>query len=110
MVTKEELLASASVPTEDYDMPRVGLIKLKGLTRQESLEVGQAKNLVEQDRLLIMHGIAEPKLNYKDVETLSATMSSGTLEEITQAIARLSGMLKESGRQAMDDFRPESGA
>lgn len=116
MLTAEQIAASLDLAEIDYNVPEWNArIKLRAFSIDERDQVVAA--CTEKDgtidpkkliRLLVVHGVAEPKLT---VEIVSKK-SFGVIERIAQEVMNLNGMMKEKGPTAATvadvTFRPAS--
>jgi len=107
---KDALLAKR-LTTEELDVPDVGTIKIRALTRSEALQLGDKKNTVERERHILVCAMVDPEMTYQDVKAWQDNATPGELEVITTAIARLSGMLDTSAKEVTGRFPddPEPG-
>jgi hypothetical protein len=97
VLTREEILAKA-VDHEVVTLPSGGQVKVRGLTRDEALNVQEAEGTAARDNLTISQGLVEPALSVEDVATWAATAPAADSIEISRAIARLSGMTEGAGK------------
>ena len=97
MLTREEILAKA-VGHEVVDLPSGGQVKVRGLTRDEALQVQEANGTAARDNTTIALGLVEPALSVEEVATWAKTAPAADSIEISRAIARLSGMVEGAGK------------
>lgn len=104
VLSAEQIAAALDLAEIEYEVPEWGAtVRLKAFTiDQRDLVLSQctekdnqidAKKLI---RLLVVHGIAEPKL---DMEIVSKK-SFAVIERIAQEVMKLNGMSKEKGPSA----------
>lgn len=92
MLTKEQLLAER-FGVREYEIPGVGSIKLRSLTRGEALQiVGKEMDKADAERYLLSRGLVEPKLTEDDVAVWQDSSPAGEIQEIAKLITELSGM------------------
>jgi hypothetical protein len=116
VLSAEQIAAALDLAELEYEVPEWGTsVKLKAFTIDQRDQVlsactekdGQidAKKLI---RLLVVHGIAEPKLTLDII----ANKSFAVVERIAQEVMKLNGMSKEKGPSAATvadvTFRQES--
>lgn len=106
---KEQLL-TRRLPTEPYNIPGVGTITIRGLSRAESLKVQACPEVAGKDRLIIEYGVVDPRLTATDVREWQDNATSGEIEALSARIGRLSGLLEESPRAAYKSPGDESGS
>ena len=104
VLSAEQIAAALDLAEIEYEVPEWGTsVKLKAFTIDQRDQVLaactekdnaiDAKKLI---RLLVVHGIAEPKLTLDIV----AGKSFAVVERIAQEVMRLNGMSKEKGASA----------
>lgn len=100
---KNALIAGPGEQTEEVDIGR-GTVTVKGLTRTEALKIGEAKTLLDRERKLVSWGSVDPMLTYQDVEAWQAQPgSAGEIEQVSRAIAQLSGMLEGAKKETFQE-------
>lgn len=99
---KDLMEAAASVATvEDVEVDGVGTVTVRGLSRAESLIVGKAEgDPTATERTMLRFGMLEPALTETQIREWLAVAPNDHVDPITKAIARLSGMLEESPKEA----------
>lgn len=95
-----EHLFKPRLPEEELDLPGVGVIRIRGLNRDEVLAVGKLTDVGERDRHLIAIGMVDPRLSVQQVRQWGAAATGGELERVSRAIAGLSGMLEDSAKSS----------
>lgn len=112
MATVDEILAFRDEKTEIITIPDWNnkAVKVKGLTKAEELSMRKDSvrggNMDEQrlEGLTLIYGIVEPKFEKHHIKDLQEKQS-GPINQILQAILRLSGMTVEAEKEAEDDFQ-----
>lgn len=100
---KNELIAGPGERTSVVDLGR-GKVTVKGLTRGEAIQIGEAKGTLDRDRKMVSWGCVEPELTYQDVEAWQKKPgSAGEIETVSYEIARLSGMLEGAEKEAFQE-------
>lgn len=103
-ISKDDLL-KARFGVEDVEIPGVGTVKVRALTRGQALQVqGVELSVAEMERKLISWAMVEPTLTEDEVGVWQDGSPAGELQVITDAILRLSGMEKHAAREAMKRF------
>lgn len=100
---KAALLAAAAdaLPTEDVEIPGVGTVTVRGLSRAESLIVGKAEgDPTATERAMLRFGLVDPAMSETDVKEWLKVAPNAHVDPVTKAIARLSGMLEDSAKAA----------
>ncbi len=102
-VDKATMLAS-DVDAEDLDVPGLGLVRVKGLTRAETIETTKFEGAA-WERAIIVRGLVEPRLTDDEVETFQDSKRSGVVTAIFNRIIHLSAV----GRDATKSDPAEDG-
>lgn len=93
----------------EHEVPGVGVLKIRGLSRAEVLEVQKLTDIAQSDRRMISLAVVEPKLTEADVKVWQENSGASEIEDLTKAVAALSGLAGESAKAAYQQFRDESG-
>jgi hypothetical protein len=101
VLSAEQIAAALDLAETEYEVPEwKATIKLKAFTLADRDSVLSAAT--EKDgkvdgqklvRLLVVHGVAEPKLSQEIV----ASKSFAVIERIAQEVMKLNGMIKDKG-------------
>lgn len=87
--------------TEQVDVPGVGTVTVRGLSRAESLIVGKAEgDPTVTERTMLRLGLVEPALTEAQIREWLAVAPNEHVDPVTKAIARLSGMYQEAPKEA----------
>ncbi len=96
-------LLGQGLPQEDVEIEGVGKFRVRALTREEALKVGDIPegkgHAGKVDREILRHGLVNPELSYQDIEKLSSRLPAGALEPVVEAIARMSGFFDSKARK-----------
>jgi hypothetical protein len=104
-VSKEALLAARGLGTESVDVPDVGTVVVRGLSRAEVVALASVGPDAMEIRT-IAAGMVEPSLTYEEVEAWRKEASSDVIRPISDAILTLSGLAEGSRHEAERSFRP----
>ncbi|MFR9804615.1 hypothetical protein ACL02T_20365 [Pseudonocardia sp. RS010] len=105
IATKESLLASR-MPTDEVEIPGVGTVRVRALSRSEALSIRSGElPVLEFERTLLALAVVEPALSKDDVQAWQDACPATGLEPVIGSILTLSGMRKESPKEAMQSFR-----
>ena len=104
VLSAEQIAAALDLTELDYDVPEWGTaVKLKAFTidqRDQILSACTEKdNTIDAKkliRLLVVHGIAQPKLTLEII----SNKSFAVVERIAQEVMKINGMSKEKGPSA----------
>jgi hypothetical protein len=104
-LSKEDLL-KARFGVEEVEVPGVGTVKVRSLSRAQAMSLRDIEMTVaESEQKLLNWAMVEPELSIADVKVWQENSPAGELQPITEAILRLSGMENSAPKQAMRDFR-----
>lgn len=105
MIDKEALLQQR-FGVKEMEIPGVGTIKVRALTRGEALQVqGKEMAVADLERKLLSWAMVEPKLTEDDVRAWQDASPAGELQDVVDEIIRLSGMEKAAAKAAYQKFR-----
>lgn len=106
MIDKSALTAKRDNPTKDVDLPGVGTVRVRGLTRAEALRIqGRPMDVDEQERKLLALAMVDPAMTEDDVRAWQKVAPAAELEPIGQAIRELSGMGNTVVKDGIQQFR-----
>lgn len=116
-VDREALLGkrhttSTGFAEEDVEIPGLGTIRVRGLSRFEVLVIQKAndKGPAVLEQMLVSMGSVDPVLSDADVKQWQRVSVGEELEPVTAAIMRLSGMSGRPDKQAALDFEADPGS
>lgn len=114
MTVDKEQLFKPRLPEEEFEIPGIGTVRIRGLSRIEVMLVQKAEGLPAQEARMLRYGMVEPKLTEAEAEKWQKASPGGTggeLELVTERISHLSGMTPAAEREAYRNFRgqPRSG-
>jgi hypothetical protein len=104
---KKALLAKRLGDAEDVEIPGVGTVTVRGLSRAQALTLqGEAVDETTMERRLVSLGMVDPALTEDEVAEWQANTAAGELVPIVNAVLRLSGMAAEvAGKAAFPSVR-----
>lgn len=105
MLSKTELLARRLGEAE-YEIPGVGTVRMRGLSRAEVLELRSLEGgVAATDRRMLSLALVDPPVTEDDVATWQQNSNPGEIEALTLAIADLSGMGDGAAKAAYKSVR-----
>ena len=108
VVSKEALLAKR-FGVFDVEIPDVGTVQVRPLSRAEALAVqGVEMPAAIMEQKLIAKAMVSPRLTEDEVRLWQENSPAGELEPVGNRIMELSGMKPESAKEAVKTFRDES--
>lgn len=101
-------LFAPRLPEEDFEVPGVGTVRVRALTRAEALKIANQNMPVDQiERYLLACALVEPKLTENEVRQWQDVAPAGEIEPICKAIQRLSGLEEAADKAAYKSVRDE---
>lgn len=94
---KEALFAlradtASGQPEDDVEVPGVGTVRVRALSRAEGMLVQQANGTDVTERKILAMGMVNPKLSEVDAGRWQKAATAGEMEPVTQRITELSGL------------------
>lgn len=101
-LTREDLL-KARFGIEPFEIEGLGTVEIRSVSRELVLGLRSQEGLtpLERERILIAAAMVNPKMNEQDVADWQAASPAGEMEALTERVARLSGMTKDSAKDAV---------
>lgn len=104
-ISKADLLKKR-FGVEDVEIPGVGMVQVRPLSRAEALALqGVELGVEEMERRLLALAVVSPQLTGDEVGEWQANSPAGELEPVVRAITRLSGMEQSAVKEAVKQFR-----
>lgn len=100
----KELLFKPRLPEANVDVPGVGVVRVRGLSRIEALHVQAAKGPEATERRILALGMVDPPLTEAEAGQWQRASAAGEIELVSTRIAQLSGMAPESAKEAVKEF------
>lgn len=92
--------------TEDVEIPGVGTVRVRCLSREEVLVIrGVELPYAEMERKLLAAAMIEPTITEEEALQWQRASPAGELEPITKVIMRLSGLEADAAKAAVKRFR-----
>lgn len=104
----KDLLFKPRVPEDDVEIPGVGTVRVRGLTRAEAVMVSETKGAAATERKTLALGLVDPVLTEAEAGQWQKASTAGELQKVSLRIAELSGMMPDSAKDAVRNFRDES--
>jgi hypothetical protein len=100
-------LTAPRVPTGEVEIPGVGTITVRGLTRFELLLAGKTggDDAALMERKMLAFAMVDPEMSEKDVEAWQKASPAGEMMPVVNLVNRLSGV----GQGADKSGVPEAG-
>jgi hypothetical protein len=85
---------------DDVEIPGVGSVRVRALTRLEAGQVGQRTETDARERLIISLGMVDPELTEAEAGQWMKVATAGVIGAVSVRIGQLSGLLEDSPRAA----------
>lgn len=93
MIEREHLF-KPRIPEEEYEIEGIGTIRIRGLSRVETLRAKKSAGNVDEFEVKVLSiGVVEPHLSEDDVRAWQASAISQEVEDVANTILELSGLL-----------------
>lgn len=110
MTVDKELLFKSRLPEEDVEIPGVGTVRVRALSRDEALKVRGTSDVATIERRMIAMGCVDPVLTENEVKRWQLAATAGELEPVTLKISELSGMTDDAAKEAYKAFEEDPDA
>lgn len=110
-----DALLASSLPEEDYKIERLGItLRLRGMSHEEALalrEFGRKDEVTtaQYEQRMLALTVLFPPMKPSDVKAWQKSSPAGEIDAVTRVIARLSGMLEDSAKEAYKSVSAEPG-
>jgi hypothetical protein len=108
IVSLDALLA-ADVPVDVAEIPGVGLVKVRGLTRAElhllTKKDGGNPSAETSDVFYFTHGLVEPAVTESQARKVFESIGFGALQPVIAKISELSGVSRDDQKAAYKSLR-----
>lgn len=84
-------LLGRRIDEADHEIPGVGTVRIRGLSRAQALELRKIDDPVIADRRLVVLGLVDPPMTEDDVRVWQENSRIHEIEGLTVAIGELSG-------------------
>lgn len=114
----KEVLFAARLPQDTIDVPGLGTVTVRGLSRAEVLILRKATDdegvdgprALTLERKMLATALVDPQLTEAEVGRWQAAAPAGELEPVTRLVQQLSGMLEDAPKSGVPEATREPGA
>ena len=101
-----EVFLKAALPEAEVDLPGVGPVRVRGLTRAEVVALqGFKADVGAVERRIIALGLVDPALGPDDVDVWYDTAPAGMTDLIVNEVSRLSGLSDGATKSGVPGIR-----
>lgn len=110
MIDKADLFVPR-LPQDDIEIPGVGTVRVRGLSRHEAVVMQAQTGPGMSERKMLTFGLVNPMLTEDEAGRWQHASPAGELEPVTNRIAELSGMKLGADKTAYksDGGQPDAG-
>lgn len=101
----KEALFTPRLPEEDVEIPGLGTVRVRGLSRAEAMKIRDRSDVEAQERLMIALGMVDPKLTEAEVGKWAKAAPAGELQPVSEVIGRLSGLIEGADKSDLPEVR-----
>lgn len=108
-VADEDLKAKlfkARLPEEEIDVPGVGKVRIRALSRAEAMKLRKMSSASVEviERKLIALAMVDPVLTEDEVGKWQEASTAGELEVVSTRVSEISGMTEGAAKEAYKEF------
>lgn len=112
---KEQLLKSR-IQEEDVEIPGVGVVRVRALTRAEVMSMRKSvgdddpdgARMLVIERKMIAQAMVDPVMTEADVKAWQENSPAGEVDVVSEAVQRISGMDRGAPKEAYKSARRRS--
>lgn len=93
-------LFNSRLPRDEVPVAGFGVVIVRSLNRLEAMQVSDMTDSTEREVCLLTLGIVEPTFTADEIRQWMVAAPAGELQEISQRIGQLSGLLEDSSKSA----------
>lgn len=108
MTVDKAALFAPRLPEADVDVPGLGTVRVRGLSRAEGMRIKDMKGTEAVERAIIAMGMVDPVLTEAEVGQWMKAAPAAEVEPVSLRIAELSGLLEDSAKSAYKSDGGES--
>ncbi len=108
----KEALFRPRLPEADIELPGVGTIRVRGMTRLETLLSTKLndQSIARVEQFMLAAAMVDPVLTEREVELWQKASPSGEMKPVIEVINRLSGIGQGADKSGLPGDGPESDA
>ena len=107
----KELLFKSRLGEADVELPGLGVVRVRGLTREEMLHAPKAEDEpLLMERYMLATALVDPVLTQDEVARWQSVSPADEMTPLVHKINELSGIGKPAEKAAYEAFRSQSGS
>lgn len=103
----KEALFKPRLTEAEVDIPDVGIVRVRGLSRGEVFGLQQIKDVAAYERKILALGVVDPVLTQAEVQRWQEACPAGELEPVVDKIRQLSGLDDDADKSGVQEIRGE---
>lgn len=104
----KEALLKPRLPEAEVEIPGVGTVRLRGLSRAEAMMIQGIKGIDATERKLLHLALVDPVMTEAEVGQWQKSAPAGELEPVTDKVTELSGLREAAEKAAYKRVRDDS--
>lgn len=105
----KRLLLKPRLPEDDIDVPGVGTVRVRALSRADVLEIRDSEG-AEFERKALSLALVNPKLTEDEVGQWQAAAVGGELDFVMSKVSEMSAFNKDAAKDAYKEFESDADA
>lgn len=106
----KQALLTSRLPHDTVPIPGLGDVRVRGLSRDEALDVSQVAGTPEFEPTLLAAGMVDPELTVEEAQEWRRAAGSDEISAVCDRIAELSGLKGDSAKAAYKSNGGKRGA
>jgi hypothetical protein len=104
----EKLLAARAdtptgLPEDDVEIPSMGTVRVRGLSRDEVFGTQQIQNTAARERKVLALAMVDPTMSEAQAGKWQMVSPAGEIEPVTDKIHELSGLAEDASKSGVPD-------
>ena len=100
----KELLFRPRLPEDDVEIPGVGTVRVRGLSRLEAMSVRGVEDRAKAEQKILSLAMLDPTLTEAEVARWQQASDAMEIEAITDKVTELSGMSAGAAKEVVKEF------
>lgn len=100
-------LLKPRLPEDEVDVPGIGTIRVRGLSRAEAITVKGHQGTDKFEQMVLVFGVVDPALSEDEVSGWLQAASFDELDPVLTKIGQLSGLMDDSAKEVYREFEAD---
>jgi hypothetical protein len=97
------------LPEDDVEVPSMGTVRVRGLSREEVFETQKAKDTQAHERKILRLGMIDPAMTEGQAAVWQKVSPAGEIEPVVDKIRALSGLSEGADKSGLPGYGDEPG-